>query len=149
MEKIVKPHPLFYAGMARVDRREVIKAIDERENLPLVLASPFSDDLEPVRILNIVSEYLNISVKDIMSSCRNAPLIRARHWAMFLMRRHLRLTLAEIGKVFSYKKRVNGRIIDVERNHATIIHATNKIEGWIEVYPEESQLYEFFKTYIN
>jgi len=37
---------MFYAGMARVDRREVLDKIIKRENLPLVLSVPDADDDE-------------------------------------------------------------------------------------------------------
>ena len=148
MEEIVKPHPFFYAGMARPDRIELIKAIDERENLPLIFSIPNSCDLEPTRILNLVASYFKLPPLSILENSRKGDIIKARQWAMFLMRSELGLTLSAIGKIFSYVKEVDGVSWNVRKDHATVLYSYRKITEWIQIYPEEAKIYEYFKNHI-
>lgn len=134
--------------MARPDRAELVKELNKRENLPLILSIPNSSDLESTRIIKLVAAYFNLAPEYVLQNCRKGEIIRARHWAMFLMRQELNLTLTEIGKVFSYKQVVDGVVKDIPKDHATVLHAHKKITGWIKVYPDEAKLYEFFKTHI-
>tara|TARA_R110000796_G_scaffold56591_1_gene131120 strand:+ start:2462 stop:2908 length:447 start_codon:yes stop_codon:yes gene_type:complete len=148
LEEIIKPHPFFYVGMARPDREELIKAIDERENLPLFLSIPNSCDLEPAKILNLVASYFKLPPLSILENSRKGDVVKARQWAMFLMRSELGLTLSAIGKIFSYRKEVNGIFEDIRKDHATVLYSYKKITGWIQIYPEEAKIYEYFKNHI-
>lgn len=72
-----------------------------------------------VKYVDGVCESLEIDVVSIISHKRNRPLADLRHVLMFMMRTKFHMTYNEIGSFF-------------HRNHATIIHAENKIKTLIE-----------------
>lgn len=67
-------------------------------------------------IENIVSEYFNISVKDILSQKRPRNITQARHLTMFFAKKYTKNTLKEIGK------RMN-------RGHSSIINGCRTVEN--------------------
>lgn len=67
-------------------------------------------------IINTVSEYLGVSIKDIFSKSRKQDVAFARQLCIYLISQMLSLPLAAIGKLFN-------------RDHTTIMHAKNKIES--------------------
>ena len=66
---------MFYAGMARVDRREVLDKIIKRENLPLVLSVPDADDDEALRIIKIVCDYFDISMDAVLGHRKQQEVV--------------------------------------------------------------------------
>ncbi len=134
--------------MAKPDRLELVRALHRQENLPLLFSIPNSCDLEPTRILNLVASYFDIPPLIMLEKTRKGEIVRARQWAMFLMRVELGLTLSAIGRIFSYREEVNGVSRTVKKDHATVLHSYKKITQWIEIYPEEAKVYEYFKNHI-
>ena len=63
-----------------------------------------------------VSDYYSITTADISSTKRNKELVLPRHVAMYLSRELAKKSFPEIAKAFGGK------------NHATVIHAVNKIQ---------------------
>jgi len=67
------------------------------------------------KIQNVVSNYFNISLSDMLSQRRSRPLARPRQIAMFLAKKMTTRSLPEIGRRFS------------NRDHTTVIHAVKTI----------------------
>jgi len=67
------------------------------------------------KIQNIVSNYFNISLNEMLSQRRSRPLARPRQIAMFLAKKLTTRSLPEIGRRFA------------NRDHTTVIHAVKTI----------------------
>ena len=67
------------------------------------------------KIQNIVSNYFNIPLSDMLSQRRSRPLARPRQIAMFLSKKMTSRSLPEIGRRFA------------NRDHTTVIHAVKTI----------------------
>lgn len=67
-------------------------------------------------VMTIVANYYQISVDDLRSKKRNKEIVEPRHLAMYLCNSLVHMTYTDIGEAFG------------KRNHATVIHACNKIE---------------------
>ena len=68
------------------------------------------------KIQNIVSNYYNISLSEMLSQRRSRPLARPRQIAMYLAKKMTTRSLPEIGRRFG------------NRDHTTVIHAVRKVE---------------------
>lgn len=78
-----------------------------------------------VSILQEVSEETGFSIAEIKGPSRRAPIVMARQFAMWRIRKECpHLSLPQIGKIFS------------GRDHATVIHAIQKIERLRDKSPE-------------
>lgn len=66
-------------------------------------------------ILECVSKYFNISIKELTSRKRNKEIVSARQISMYLITEMLSMPLAAIGQIFG-------------KDHATVLYAKNKIE---------------------
>ena len=75
-------------------------------------------------ILESVSAYYSVSVQDMVGLSRVRQIIVPRHIAMHLGRKHLDMSFASIGSVFS------------DRDHTTVMHAVRKIEKEITGDPQ-------------
>jgi len=67
------------------------------------------------KIQNVVSNYFNIPLSDMLSQRRSRPLARPRQIAMFLSKKMTTRSLPEIGRRFA------------NRDHTTVIHAVKTI----------------------
>ena len=67
------------------------------------------------KIQNVVSNYFNISLSEMLSQRRSRPLARPRQIAMFLAKKLTTRSLPEIGRRFA------------NRDHTTVIHAVKTI----------------------
>ena len=67
------------------------------------------------KIQNVVSNYFNIGLSDMLSQRRSRPLARPRQIAMYLAKRMTTRSLPEIGRRFA------------NRDHTTVIHAVKTI----------------------
>src|SRR5690606_17789068 len=67
------------------------------------------------QIMNVVSEYFNVSVDDLRGHSRSRVLVNAREIAMYLCRELTDLSLPRIGQAFG------------GRDHTTVMHADRKI----------------------
>jgi len=68
-------------------------------------------------IQNIVAEHFGLQVEELKAPTRTQAILRARHIAIYLMRKHTHMSLNEIGSHFG------------QRDHSTILHACQKIEA--------------------
>jgi chromosomal replication initiator protein len=87
-------------------------------------------------IQKIVCEHFGIRISDIKSKRRSKSLVLPRQIAMYLSRNLCKVSLADIGDKFGGK------------DHSTVIHAINKIEGQLEKNPHLMQTIEEIKSKI-
>ncbi len=78
-------------------------------------------------IMEIVAHYYGITVEDLKSRQRSQDIVEPRQIAMYLCRKKLNRTLKEIGMAFGGK------------NHATVLHACDKIAESIASDPALSE----------
>ena len=107
---------LAYERMKR-EFGDDIEEIDLNELLKdYITVEPLN--LTPDNILDRVSEYYHLTVKEIKGASRSAQIVFARHVCMFLMYNLIdNITLQQIGDELG------------GRNHATIMHGIKKIYG--------------------
>lgn len=74
---------------------------------------------KPLDIIRITANQYHIKLMDIRGPKRAKPITTARHIAMFLIKYHLDMPFAEIGRYFG------------DRDHTSIMHAVKKIESSI------------------
>ena len=67
-------------------------------------------------IQNMVADYFNLKIKEMLSPRRSRSLARPRQIAMYLAKQHTTNSLPDIGRKFS------------NRDHTTVMHAVKKIE---------------------
>jgi len=67
-----------------------------------------------------VATFFGITPTSIHSSKKNRTVALARHFSMYLTRKHTKMSSSEIGRVMGNK------------NHATVLLACKKIEGMIQ-----------------
>ena len=91
--------------------RQVIKKIVKVEEIIIT----------PDKIQNTVSSFFNINLKEINSKSRKQEIVKARHVAMFLLKRHTNYSFAHIGSLLG------------KRDHATVLHAVRTIENRMQV----------------
>ncbi|MFW0838156.1 MAG: chromosomal replication initiator protein DnaA [Candidatus Komeilibacteria bacterium] len=76
--------------------------------------------LTPKKIANKVSEFYDISMDDLVGSCRRKEMVIPRQIVMWLLREELKSSYPSIGQELG------------GRDHTTAIHACNKIENEIK-----------------
>ncbi len=81
-------------------------------------------------ILDKVSEYFDVSGEDLLSQKRTKEISTARHYAMYLCRKHMDYSLPRIGSEFG------------GRNHTTAMHAIEKLEEEIKSSQESKATYD-------
>jgi chromosomal replication initiator protein len=65
--------------------------------------------------LMVVCDHFNVSIKSVLSTSREANIVRARQVAMYFTRKYTNLSFLQIGNYYN-------------RNHATVIYACQEIE---------------------
>jgi chromosomal replication initiator protein len=75
-------------------------------------------------IVSTVAEYFGITVSDIHSAKKDRTISLARSFGMYLTRRFTKMSFPEIGKAMGNK------------NHATVILACRKVEGYLKTNSE-------------
>ena len=70
-------------------------------------------------IESVTATFFGITPTSIHSSRKNRTVALARHFSMYLTRKHTKMSSSEIGRVMGNK------------NHATVLLACKKIEGMI------------------
>ena len=78
------------------------------------------ETLDADKIKNIVAEYYNISVSQLVSKLRTSSIVVARHIAMYLCRELLNMPLIKIGEEFGGK------------DHTTVINACEKVNKMLK-----------------
>jgi len=77
--------------------------------------------MRPSSIISTVAKYYGFRTQELVGSSRKAPLVMARHVAMYLIKTELEVPHEQIGEIFG------------GRDHTTIMHAVEKITGEISV----------------
>jgi len=111
---VCKLFALSSAAGKQPDRELVLQALREQGYLregPLALEE----------ILEAVSRRTGISADDMRAGKRHSDLVRARHIAIYLARHLTEKNISELGRFFG------------NRNHATVLHALEKIETQLTV----------------
>ncbi|MDR9403479.1 MAG: chromosomal replication initiator protein DnaA, partial [Halothece sp. Uz-M2-17] len=95
------------------------------ENVTSLLNPPQAKlSTSPERILQVISEYFQVSVADLKGNSRRREISSARQIGMYLMRQHTNLSLPKIGEVFGGK------------DHTTVMYSCEKIAQQQEQNPE-------------
>lgn len=89
-----------------------------------------ADGLDQHRIQAVVASQFHISVEDLLSSSRAAPVAWPRQLAMFLTRELLGLSLSDVGAAFG------------GRNHATALYACRRVEERTRASTEDAKTLE-------
>ena len=92
-----------------------------------VIKENINEEITPKAIVEQVSRYFNVSKEDIYSEKRPAHILLARQIAMYITREMTGLSLQLIGDELGGK------------NHSTVLHAINKIEGMVDSDPKFAQ----------
>lgn len=80
---------------------------------PQLIAGP-----DPANIIQtIVAEHFGLSIEDLKSAKRTKAIVLGRQIAIYFMRKHMHISLSEIGWHFG------------QRDHSTILHSYRKIEA--------------------
>ncbi len=75
-------------------------------------------------VLEGVSRYYSVSVPDMLGQSRVREVLIPRHIAMYIGKKHLRMSFVRLGESFS------------NRDHTTVMHAVEKIENKITEDPQ-------------
>jgi predicted RNase H-like nuclease (RuvC/YqgF family) len=82
--------------------------------------------MTPENIIVIVSDYFNIPIDRVLSTCRKEEYVKVRHISMYFMKNYIKgIGLKEIGKNFP------GKTDYVD--HATVLHGIKSVKGYIDV----------------
>lgn len=92
-----------------------------------VIKENINTAVTPEMIVDHVSKFYSISKEDIYSEKRRADIRHARQVSMYLIREMTDMSLSLIGDHFGGK------------NHSTVLHSINKIEGQIDSDPKFDQ----------
>jgi len=87
-------------------------------------------------LLNIITEFYNISLNDLLGSCRKKNLVTPRQVAMYLMREEMKSSYPVIGQELG------------GRDHTTVIYACDKIKKLINTNEVLNQDIEILKQKI-
>lgn len=78
------------------------------------------ENFRPEDIINNICTFYNVRPSQLKSAKRDALFVRPRQMAMYLLKKQLGLTLSQIGEILG------------GRDHTTIMHGVEKIEGLID-----------------
>jgi chromosomal replication initiator protein len=90
----------------------------------------------PEIIIEETSKCYGVAMSDIMSTSRTKEVAIARQVAMYIIRQQTKLSLPEIGRVFG-------------RDHTTVIHSLEKVEGLIKENRETAENIRDIKSNVN
>lgn len=95
-----------------------------KQILSSITTNPAKKSLTPKQLINIVAEFFDVPISDILGSCRKKELTTPRQIIMYLMREELKSSFPAIGSELG------------GRDHTTAIHAYNKIQREAEESPK-------------
>lgn len=98
-----------------------------KQILSSITASYAKKSITPKQIINIVSEFYNVGVEDLIGECRKKELSAPRQIIMYLMREEIKCSFPMIGQELG------------GRDHTTAIHAYNKIKRDADESPKIKQ----------
>ncbi|MBI4049371.1 MAG: chromosomal replication initiator protein DnaA [Candidatus Doudnabacteria bacterium] len=108
--------------------------VDQVKNILVnVITPPKKRGVSAKKIIEVVADFYNISVEDILKQSRKKEYVNPRQIAMFIIRRELETSLPSIGEFFG------------GRDHTTVIHAVDKIDRQIKEHNGLKQEIELIK----
>ncbi len=75
--------------------------------------------VRPTSVIARTAKYFELSSSDVRGKSRKAPIVHARHMAMYILKSELNLSLERIGELFG------------GRDHTTVMHGVDKIKTLI------------------
>jgi len=81
-----------------------------------VITPPKKRGVSAKKIIEVVSDFYNVSPEDLLKQSRKKEYVNPRQIAMYIIRKELETSLPSIGELFG------------GRDHTTVIHAVDKIE---------------------
>lgn len=115
---------------AEMDTTTLMRALQE------LLRDKDSYMPSPEAIIDETGKCYGIDVTEIMSTSRTKEVAMARQVAMYIIRQLTKLSLPEIGRVFG-------------RDHTTVIHSLEKVEGLIKENREVAENIRDIKSNVN
>ena len=115
---------------AEMDTTTLMRALQE------LLRDKDSYMPSPEAIIEETGKCYGIDVSEIMSTSRTKEVAMARQVAMYIIRQLTKLSLPEIGRVFG-------------RDHTTVIHSLEKVEGLIKENREVAENIRDIKSNVN
>jgi chromosomal replication initiator protein len=95
--------------------------IDQVKNVLVnVITPPKKRGVSAKKIIEVVSDFYNISTEDLLKQSRKKEYVNPRQIAMYIIRKELETSLPSIGEFFG------------GRDHTTVIHAVDKIDRAIK-----------------
>ncbi|MBI2356004.1 MAG: chromosomal replication initiator protein DnaA [Candidatus Doudnabacteria bacterium] len=95
--------------------------IDQVKNILVnVITPPKRRGVSAKKIIEVVADFYNVSIEDLLKQSRKKEYVNPRQIAMFIIRRELETSLPSIGEFFG------------GRDHTTVIHAIDKIDRQIK-----------------
>lgn len=91
-----------------------------QQALQEIISSGKKKGIQPQHVIEAISQYFNISTKELIEKGRKKEIAYARHVAMYLMRSELSISYPSIGSQFG------------GRDHTTALHAFEKISKDME-----------------
>lgn len=83
--------------------------------------------LEKRDVIDAVCDYYDIEKTELMGNKRPQEVVNARQIGMYILRKKTSLSLSKIAQVFN-------------RDHTTVIHSINKINGYLDIKDKETIL---------
>jgi chromosomal replication initiator protein len=104
-----------------------------------VITPPKKRGVSAKKIIEVVSDFYNVSPEDLLKQSRKKEYVNPRQIAMYIIRKELETSLPSIGEFFG------------GRDHTTVIHAIDKIERIIKERSGLKQEIELIKDrlYLN
>ena len=85
-----------------------------------VITPPKRRGVSAKKIIEVVADFYNVTIEDLLKQSRKKEYVHPRQIAMFIIRKELETSLPSIGEFFG------------GRDHTTVIHAVDKIERIIK-----------------
>lgn len=89
-----------------------------KDVLSSIIFSPKKRGVSPKKIMQVVADFYNVTMDDLIKQSRKKEYVTPRQIAMFIIRKELETSLPMIGEIFG------------GRDHTTVIHAIDKIQSW-------------------
>jgi chromosomal replication initiator protein len=101
-------------AFSQITQQPITLAVAREQLRPILQAR---SEVGPDRVIDVVAAYYGLRSKDITGPTRQRQVTRARQVAMWLVRKHLQMSLPEMGRAFG------------DRDHSTVLTSVRKIEG--------------------
>jgi len=122
-------------ALSQLQNRRI--GLDEiKQIISSIVTNSQKKSLTPKSIINLVAEYYDIKIEDIISPCRKKNLTEPRQIIMFLMREELKSSFPNIGQELG------------GRDHTTVMHACDKINRIMKINDKIRQDVDILKQKI-